>query len=663
MKRLISLTLFLFVTLNIYADEQDEQDKQDAPEELSGTIIGTEKCIDYKNNAETTTVNTATNLFDNSVETFFATYQYSGGWAGLDLEEKHIITSIAYFPRKGQDSSMLLGVFEGANNPDFGDAIPLFLITETPGDSIMTEKEINCSRSFRYVRYVGPDSARCNIAELKFFGYKGEGDDSQLPAITNIPTVVIHTVNAEDIVVKEKYIKGIVSVISEGGTKIHTDSLDIRGRGNNSWTYEKKPYRMKLYNKVSLLNLPAKEKNWTLINNYGDKTLMRNLLAFDLSKRFELEYTPAGVPVNVFLNGEYKGCYQLCDQIEVETGRVDVEKMKITDINLPALSGGYLIEIDGYAYQESSWFTSALNGTPVTIKYPKDDEIVMAQYNYIKKQFNALENAVFSTNFSDPQRGYRRYLDTKTFIRHFLVNEISGNTDTYWSTYMYKRKNDEHFFVGPVWDFDLAYDNTAIFYPIDNSIEWIYSEKRKKSVNGMKEFVNKIMSDSSFFQELKETYKSYRSSEVISVEALFKVVDDYAEELEQSQQLNFMRWKIMNKLIHENPVIHGSYEAEVNSIKSYIERRIKRIDEIFEYDHVPNEHINISHINVWSSNNNLCINGMSYNASLYVYDLTGKTIYSGIASESFTHYFNKGFYIVKVVDKEHGIKLQKIIIN
>ena len=542
MRKYTFFTLFLCVALNVIAEES---------EELTGIVIGTESCIDYDDdNAETTTVNTSANLFDDNFETFFATFQQSGGWAGLDLGEKHIITSIAYCPREDKDSSLLLGLFEGANNPDFGDAVPLFLVTEIPEYDMMTEKDINCSRGFRYIRYVGPSNAQCNIAELKFWGYKGEGDDSQLPAITNIPTVVIHTVDAEDIIEKEKYIKGIVSVISEGGTKIYTDSLDIRGRGNSSWGFEKKPYRMKLYNKVNLLDLPAKEKNWTLINNYGDKTLMRNLLAFDLSERLEMEYTPAGVSVNVFLNGEYKGCYQLCDHIEVETGRVGVEKMKETDIALPNISGGYLIEIDGYAYYEISWFTSSLNGIPVTIKYPKDDEIVMAQYNYIKRQFNMLENAVHSPDFSDPQGGYRKYLDTKSFIRHLLIGEISGNSDTYWSTYMYKRRDDGLFYVGPVWDFDLAYDNNYNLYPIDDlTDDWIYRAKGSEAVNGMLVFVDKIMSDPSFYQELKETYESYRESNVISVEELCKVVDDYAEELEQSQQLNFMRWNIMDKLV------------------------------------------------------------------------------------------------------------------
>ena len=654
MKRIaIFSTLLLCFLLSANAEEKSE---------LSGDIIGIKICIDYdNNNAQSTTVNTPDNLFDNDLGTFYATFRLSGGWAGLDLSEKHIITSIAYCPRADYDSCLLLGVFEGANSPDFLDAIPLLLIADRPLNNQMTEVEIDCSRGFRYVRYIGPSGVRCNIAELKFYGYKGEGDDSKLPAITNIPSVVIHTVNAEDITIKDKYLKGIVSVISEGGTKIHTDGLDIKGRGNASWGFEKKPYRMKLYNKASLLGLPANEKNWTLINNYGDKTLMRNLLAFDISKRFEMEYTPAGVPVNVFLNGEYKGCYQLCDQVEVKPGRAEVEEMSKDDIQLPELSGGYFIEIDAYAYQEASWFASETRSTPVTIKYPADDEIVAEQYNYIRNHFNNLERAVHSYNFADPQNGYRKYLDTESFIKHFLIGEICGNTDTYWSTYMYKRRNNDILYTGPVWDMDLAFENDNRTYPIDNLPDWIY-KTNGSAATGMKSFVNRLFDDPGFLAEMKEIYASYRNSGVISEEALLKVVDDYVTELDQSQKLNFMRWDIMKKKVHQNPVVHGSYSAEVNNVKSYISKRIKKVDTMLGYVPTSNKYVSESKINIRNEGGSIYVDGLSGNATIYVYDQIGRMIFSANVNNSFKKSFKKGFYIVKIIENNSMAKVSKVAV-
>ena len=238
------------------------------------TIIGTNTSVDYSTNSPSTTVNTKSNAFDGNLNTYFASYERSGTWLGLDLGEKHILTKIAYAPRYHDfpegPKRLVLGIFEGANNPDFGDAVPLLMITEAPPPNVMTEQSIHCSKGFRYVRYVGPNDMRCNIAEIEFYGYQSAGDNSHFPQLTNLPVISIHTVNNQDITSKEQYVKGIVSIIHDGA--IFSDSLDIRGRGNASWTFPKKPYRMKLYNKVNLLGFPAREKSWTLINNWGDKT-------------------------------------------------------------------------------------------------------------------------------------------------------------------------------------------------------------------------------------------------------------------------------------------------------------------------------------------------------------------------------------------------------
>ena len=127
---------------------------------------------------------------------------------------------------------------------------------------------------------------------------------------------------------------------------------------------------------------------------------MRNILAFELSRRMGLAYTPYCHPVDVVLNGEYKGCYQLCDQIEVNKNRVDITEMEPEDVNMPDLSGGYLVEIDAYASGEASYFISS-SGIPVTIKSPDDEDIVNAQYQYIKNYFNSMEGTVFSANYAD----------------------------------------------------------------------------------------------------------------------------------------------------------------------------------------------------------------------------------------------------------------------
>jgi hypothetical protein len=615
--------LFIFNS-NLYAQESEKK----LP---VNHIIGTNEYFDYSDNSLSTTINTKHDVFDGDLSTGLATYLESGGWIGLDLLEKHVITKISYCPRKFSANNMTLGIFEGANNPDFGDAIPLFIIKETPLEDEMATQTINCSRGFRYIRYVSPANGRCNIAELEFYGYKGDGNDANLFQLTNLPVVSIHTQNSEDVIVKDLYLKGFVSIISENGSKIFTDSLEIKGRGNASWTFPKKPYRIKLYNKASLLDMPAKEKSWTLINNYGDKSLMRNLLAFDLSRRFELSYSPAGKAVDVILNGEYKGTYQLCDQIEVAKNRIDIEKMSDDDIAYPNITGGYLLEIDAYANQELSWFESANAKIPVTIKYPKDDEIVPEQRDYIETHFNKMEDALFSSNYTSQTDGYRKYIDIESFIRLFLIGEISGNTDAFWSIYLYKMRNEDSFHFGPVWDFDIAFENDARTFPINNNQEWI-SFSTGSSANGVRKMANRMFSDSEFFEKVKSIYSDYRNQEVISEFALLEAIDNYSSQLYKSQELNFKRWNIMNDFIHQNPMIHGSYEAEVENIKDYIANRIIWMDNKLNYNNSgPITHIEIEKNNgiyVQTEASRITINNLPQDSRIEVIDLMGRSIAS-----------------------------------
>lgn len=546
---------------------------------LKGEIIGARYSVDYSTGERSTTVNTKQNVFDGNFDTFFASYDRSGTWVGLDLGTKHIITKVGYSPRKSQPKRVCLALIEGANKSDFSDAMPIYLIPDKANEGVMTYAEVNCSRGFRYVRYVTPNDVRCNLAELEFYGVKGEGDDSQLYQITNLPLVVINTANSADIVSKEVEIPSTVYIIGEDGKYLLTgEQTAVRGRGNASWNFPKKPYRLKFDKKVNLLNAPAKAKKWTLINNYGDKTLMRNMLAFEISRRLAVHYTPYCQPVDVVLNGEYRGCYQLCDQIEVAEGRVDITEMEVEDISGENLTGGYLVEIDAYANQEASYFNSA-RAIPVTIKSPDEEDIVPQQRRYIETYFNKMESAVFAASGTNSE--YTKYLDLDSFLRHFIVGELSGNTDTYWSVYMSKERNDDKFMTGPVWDFDLAFDNDNRTYPVDQFTDFLYATNNASHAGGavMQQFVSRIVKNSSVAQtRLSELWRAARSNGSISVESLIDYVDKTEQQLSQSQRLNFLRWPILDSKVHQNPQALGSYSAEVETVRKYLRKRVPFMD-------------------------------------------------------------------------------------
>lgn len=562
--RLLLLTLSMVLIQIISADDL-----------LTGTVIGTPVSVDYDTSGRTTEINTCKDAFDGDLSTFFASYDRSYTWVGLDLGSAHVITRVGWSPRNDSqgEKRVLLGVFEGANRADFMDALPLYVITEKGKIGRMDYADVDCSRGFRYVRFIGPSDARCNVAELEFYGHEGVGDDSHLYQITNLPTVSIHT---QDNAIPYDKVHEIVSqltIISDNGTKLLSEPGYVRERGNYSRGFDKKPYRIKFDKKQHVLDAPAKARKWTLINNYGDKTLMRNLLAFELSRRLGMPYTPYGTAVDVMLNGEYKGCYQLCDQVQVHKGRVEITEMTPEDNEGTALTGGYFFEVDAYADQEKSWFRST-NGNPVTIKSPDEDSITTRQRDYIKAYFNKLEV------------NQDTYLDMNTFLRHFLVGELSGNTDTYWSVFMYKERDDEMVYTGPVWDFDIAFDNDYRTYPVCDKTDYVYRSGGSCTGN-MKTFANKVVIyNADAKAKMLDIWDKARHNG-LTEDNLVAWIDSVETALDQSQRLNFTRWPILNTKVHMNPKAWGSYQAEVQNVRRFMKERLAWMDRKLDYTYVP----------------------------------------------------------------------------
>ena len=611
------LTIFLFLQLPYMCVLADDG-------KLTGRVIGTTATVDYSTFAWSQTVNTREMAFDGNLNTFFASWERSYTWAGLDLGSRHVITKVGWSPRNDVhgEERVLLGVFEGANREDFMDAIPLYIIKERGAIGQISHAPIDCSVGFRYVRYIGPSDARCNISELEFYGHEGEGDYSHLSQLTNLATVSIHTSDGVIPFDKETEIEAQVSIISNGEEHVLAEPATIRERGNYSRTFPKKPYRIKFSKKRHVLDSPAKAKQWTLINNYGDKTLMRNILAFELSRRMGMPYTPYCRAVDVLLNGEYKGCYQLCDHINVNKNRVNITEMSPHDNSGIALTGGYFFEVDAYADQEKSWFWSS-GGNPVTIKSPDEDSITNAQYNHIKNYFGKMESQ------------WKTYLDRPTFLRHFLVGELSGNTDTYWSVFMYKQRDNDLIYTGPVWDFDLAFDNDNRTYPVNSKKDYIYRSGGSCAGN-MRTFVDRIVvSDATSRAQLLDIWDEARQSG-LTKERLIEYVDSLEEELSESQALNFQRWPIMQTFVHQNPRIWGSYASEVQNVRRFINERVDWMDKKLNYTFIPSS-IADTHIH--------------YNEPYQVFSLSGS--YCGSSLSGQPH----GVYIVR-----QGAKAVKVII-
>lgn len=551
---------------------------QDVESLLQGDVISKENST------------SASLAFDKNLSTYYSATSADFQWVGLDLGKPCVITRIAFTPRENGSTGadrMLLSLFEGANRPDFLDAVPLYLIGETPAQGVTTSVDIEVSRGFRYVRYVGSAGSYCNVAELAFYGHEGAGDDSHFYQVTGLPTVSIHVVDDAVPEQKGKDFESYITITYENGTLIQEYPILTRVRGNFSATHENKPYRIKFNDGKSHRMLkgsardesPAKAKKWTLINNYGDKTLIRNNVAFEVSRRMGMPFTPWCRCVDVILNGDYRGCYQLTDHVGLDKERINIVEMDNTCTDSLTITGGYLIEMNGYASQDPIHFTSR-HGNPISVNDPDEDDIQPEQFNYISNYFNAMEDRVFASNYTDAQTGYRKMLDLNTFLRYFLACEYNGNTDMIWQVFMYKQRSDSLIYTGPVWDNDLALDNDFNVYPGNEHEEWTY---KVRSAGNWSTFVNRILSDPNALAQLQAIWAQIRRDSLLTAQDMGDYVDSLRTIVNLSQRLNFLRWPYLTQQLHCNPRVWGTWDAEVDVVRDYVKGRVAWMDAKLNY--------------------------------------------------------------------------------
>ena len=226
-----------------------------------------------------------------------------------------------------------------------------------------------------------------------------------------VPHIYITTDNNAPIVSKEDYVPASIRIEGNGGYNDFTATTKIRGRGNSTWGMPKKPYRLKLDKKASIFGLPE-SKNWVLLANYLDGTLMLNSVAMKTGQLLEIPYTNHVIPVDVTVNGQFAGSYIFTEQVEVAANRVPIE------------TGGILLELD-QNFDEPWEFKSNYYNLPVMVKYPS--LTAAAELEPIKDQFHQLESLVAASNF--PDNNYTDYIDIESLVNYFIVYNLTGNEE------------------------------------------------------------------------------------------------------------------------------------------------------------------------------------------------------------------------------------------
>lgn len=360
---------------------------------------------------------------------------------------------------------------------------------------------------------------------------------------TGLPVVYIDTQDQAPVVSKDDYVNGSM-VIKEKGEIASENTMRIKGRGNATWTYPKKPYKIKLDKKAPILGM-EEAKDWVLLANYCDKTLLRTGIAFKLSRLMNFPWTPDDRFVELVLNGEYMGNYQLVEPIEQGTNRV----------NIP--DDGYLFERDGYYNQEPNYFVSSSRKYGFSFKNPDPEEdLTTQQWEYIKNYMDEFESILQSSTFNDPLNGYARFIDVPSFVHWFVFHNILANHDT--NVYMVKADmGDSKVEMYPVWDFEWSI-----------GIGW-YDGARPRPANyyvwnSNAFYYDKLLQDPAFKTRIRELWQNTTVTDEI-----LKYIDETSALLDLSQQLNFKRWNIMNQRVSVGGIPMGSYEAEVECDRQF----------------------------------------------------------------------------------------------
>lgn len=409
------------------------------------------------------------------------------------------------------------------------------------------------------------------ITTVLLFTLNTEAQEQTHERLTNLPHLYIDTFTGKSVTSRTEQVLARLWLVDENDAVSYHDSILIRGRGNSTWGLAKKPYRIKFPKKTKFLGSNrANAKKWTLLANHADKTLFRNALASYIGDLCGQTFTPAAKFVDLTLNGKYVGSYQISDQIDVRKKRVNIAEQDYPLTENSNITGGYLVEADGFKD-----FTNGVNGwntkrgVPMTVHYPDDEEIDASQLNYIRQFVNNFESLLFSKDYLDEENGYRAYVDSTSLVSWYLASEITANPDYIWSMYYYKEREDDHLYFGPLWDYDIAFNNDNRLTSKDPTHHLMADVAF--SNNGLERWINRFWSDE-WFQRL--VYRSYTRLYAQDLEGkLLNKIDSLNILLQESQALNYEKWNINTRTLREI-VLYSTYDEYVEDLREFITERL-----------------------------------------------------------------------------------------
>jgi hypothetical protein len=406
-------------------------------------------------------------------------------------------------------------------------------------------------------------------------------------ALTDLPVLRISTKDAVPIVSREIYVDATY-LLTNPAIPDQAAALNgkIRGRGHSTWGQPKNPYKVQFSNDAKYAGISdvlgmKKNRNWALLADYFDRSLMRNKLALSLggSSVFAdgLKWGPSGQHIEVYLNNAYVGVYLLTEDIRIDPARLNIKKMS-SSASVNDVDGGYIVEVDSRldCFNDGVINLQHLTpqGAPFCIDTPDEGSITHNQIGYIKNLIDGVERDMYDRNRIDK-------INPASFADWYLIQELFRNNDAVFfsSDFMWKDTDaaanpaDRLLNMGPLWDFDLSAGN--INYNDNWKTEgcWV----TRISPGGPPNWFSRIFDNHDFRDLVLSRWKQKRPA---LAKFINTGIDTYARRLELPQQRNFATWPIFD-VPPRNYYIFSTHAEEVAFVKSFLNQRMAWLDEVY----------------------------------------------------------------------------------
>ena len=369
---------------------------------------------------------------------------------------------------------------------------------------------------------------------------------------TGLPVIVINTPGKKPVLYKTSWVNGASFECFNADSTINsTATTRIRLHGNSSRMCPKKSYNLDFDEKCEILDMPQ-HKRWILQANHYDTTMLRNSIAQWMGHRLcDFQYNPRSQFVELILNGEYLGTYQLIEHIRQSTNRVE---------------DGYVIEFDNKFAEDDIVFKTPIKEVDVNIKDP-DIEKDSPEFNHIKLIIDSVEKTLYGNDPYNATNGYFHIADRATFADFYLVNEIAKNVDArFYSSCFANLTTDDKLYMGPLWDFDIGFGNYVFENPYTiNEPTGLYMHKCPWIEIMLKE------------NEFKKIVSTHLQRYIDNEQAILDYIDEISNKIINSVILNERKWKLYSTENEEmsDDEIKEAYFATVNRLKQWLSDRFK----------------------------------------------------------------------------------------